>query len=176
MPMTVWPREKIYYDRETVLVTRLFFPAPQSILGQMSILATHPRQDCTGTSQEVPALVTMLSFTWGLSQKSRQRRQPAYNVTIVWCRGLLPASNVSMTLTTRVPQDNEESRLFGVYEASSAQEHIAASRLLNWHHSLSHPGYVKLLSDLRVIRMACNEDMLAILAHHENMLGFPRLR
>jgi hypothetical protein len=96
-------------------------------------------------------------------------------VTIVWCRVLLLASNLSVTLPTRVPQDNEECRLFGVYEASIAKEHIAASKLLNWHHSLSHPGYVKLLGDLRVIRMACNEDMLAILAYHKKMLGFPTL-
>jgi hypothetical protein len=64
-------------------------------------------------------------------------------------------------------QDGEEYRLFGVYEASSAREHAAASKLLNSHHGLSRPAYMKLLRDLRVIRMECNENMLAIVVHHK---------
>jgi hypothetical protein len=43
----------------------------------------------------------------------------------------------------------------------------AASKLLNWHHSLSHPTYMELLGDFRAIRTECNEDMLAITAHHK---------
>jgi hypothetical protein len=69
-------------------------------------------------------------------------------------------------LHTQHSRDDEECRLFGVYEASSAKEHSAASKLLNWPHSFSHPGYMKLLNDLRAIRTECNEDMLAIAAHH----------
>jgi|HubBroStandDraft_6_1064221.scaffolds.fasta_scaffold800061_2 hypothetical protein len=63
-----------------------------------------------------------------------------------------------------LPRDEEECRLFGAYEASSAREHAAASKLLNPHHGLSDPAYMKLHGDLRAIRLECNEDMLAIIA------------
>ena len=74
-----------------------------------------------------------------------------------------------MLLHTKRPRDEEECRLFGDYEASSAKEHAAASKLLNPHHSLSHAAYMKLLGDLRAIRTECNEYMLAIAAHHREM-------
>jgi hypothetical protein len=63
------------------------------------------------------------------------------------------------------PRDQEECRLYGAYEVSSAKEHAVASKLLNPLHDLSDPAYMKLLGDLRAIRMECNEDMLAIIAH-----------
>ena len=81
----------------------------------------------------------------------------------------LLASHVSVLLHTKHTRDEEESRLFGAYEASSAKEHTAASKLLNPHHSLSHPAYMKLLGDLRAIRTECNDDMLAIAAHRREM-------
>jgi len=65
-------------------------------------------------------------------------------------------------------QDDEECRLFGVYEASSNKEHIVASKLLSPHHGLSPLAYMKLLGDLRAIRTECNENMLAIGAHHRD--------
>jgi hypothetical protein len=75
-----------------------------------------------------------------------------------------------MTPHTQPPRDDEECRLFGVYEASSSKEHAAASRLLDWHRSLyHHPTYMKLLDDLRAIRIECNEAMLAIVEHHEKV-------
>ena len=77
-----------------------------------------------------------------------------------------------MILRTKHPQDDEECRLFGAYEASSAKEHTAASKLLNPHHTLSDPAYMKLLGDLRAIRMECNEDMLAIVAHYKKKREF----
>ena len=77
-----------------------------------------------------------------------------------------------MTLHTTLPRDDEECRLFGAYEASSAKEHVAASKLLNPHHGLSDPAYMKLLGDLRAIRMECNEDMLAIVAHYKKKREF----
>ena len=40
--MTVWLGEKIYYDRGTVLRQLGVFHEPQSVLGQLSMLATHP--------------------------------------------------------------------------------------------------------------------------------------
>jgi hypothetical protein len=70
----------------------------------------------------------------------------------------------------KLPRDEEECRLFAAYEASNAKEHAAASKLLNPHHGLSDPAYMILLGDLRAIRMECNEDMLAIAAHHTKML------
>jgi len=81
----------------------------------------------------------------------------------------LLASYVSVILHTKHPRDEEECRLFGAYEVSSAKEHTAASKLLNPHQSLSHPAYMKLLGDLRDIRTECNEGMLAIAAHHREM-------
>ena len=74
-----------------------------------------------------------------------------------------------MLLDTKRPRDEEECRLFGAYEVSSAKEHTAASKLLNPPHSVSHPAYMKLLGDLRAIRTECNEDMLAIAAHHRDI-------
>ena len=61
--------------------------------------------------------------------------------------------------------DDEESGLFEAYDASSAKEHAAASRLLNPHHGLSDPAYMKLLGDLRIVRMESKGDMLAIIAY-----------
>jgi hypothetical protein len=77
-----------------------------------------------------------------------------------------------MTMLAKCPRDEEASRLFGIYEASSAKEHIAASKLLNWHDVVSHPAYKKLLDDLRAIRTECNADMLAIAARHKKMQEF----
>jgi hypothetical protein len=74
-----------------------------------------------------------------------------------------------MTQPAKHSREEEECRLFGAYEVSSAKEHTAASKLLNPHHSLFHPAYVKLLGGLRDIRTECNEDMLAIAAHHEKV-------
>jgi hypothetical protein len=96
-------------------------------------------------------------------------------VTIVWCRVLLLASNLLVTLPKRVPQDNEECRLFALYEASSDKEIAATYRLLYPSHRLLHPEYTKLVAALRVLRMECNDEMLAILAHHKKMLGFSAL-
>jgi hypothetical protein len=80
-----------------------------------------------------------------------------------------------MTQPTKESRDEEECRLFEVYEGASAKEHIAASKLLNWHHSLSHPAYLKLLGELRAIRTECNDNMLAITAHHEKVRGLPTI-
>jgi hypothetical protein len=81
----------------------------------------------------------------------------------------LLASHIPVLLHTQQPRDEEECRLFGAYEASSAKEHAAASKLLNLHYGLSHPAYMKLLGDLRDVRTECNEGMLAIAAHHREI-------
>lgn len=73
-----------------------------------------------------------------------------------------------MTQSIRDQRDDEERRLFVVYEAFSAKEHNAATKLLSPRHGLSQADYRKLLGDLRAIRIECNEDMLAIAAHHKN--------
>jgi hypothetical protein len=76
-------------------------------------------------------------------------------------------------MDTTHPLDDEESRLFGLYEASSAKEHAATSKLLNPHHRLSDAAYIKQLADLQVIRTECNEGMLAITTNHEKMREHP---
>jgi hypothetical protein len=84
---------------------------------------------------------------------------------------LLLASNLLVTLPTRVPQDNEECRLFALYEASSDKEIVGTCRLLYASHRLLQPEYTKLVAALRAIRAECNQDMLAISAHLKKMLG-----
>jgi hypothetical protein len=88
---------------------------------------------------------------------------------------LLLASNLLVTLPTRVRQDNEECRLFALYEASSDKEIVATCRLLYPSHRLLQPEYTKLVAVLRAIRAECNRDMLAISAHHKKMVGLSAL-
>jgi len=52
-------------------------------------------------------------------------------------------------LETRLPRDDEEARLFAIYEASRAKEHAAASQLLYPSRRLPHETYMKLIVDLR---------------------------
>jgi hypothetical protein len=75
-----------------------------------------------------------------------------------------------MTQSSKHPRDEEDYRLFELYEASCAKEDAIAANLLIQHHSVSHPSYIILLDDLRAIRTKCNEDMLAIAAHHEKKM------
>ena len=74
-----------------------------------------------------------------------------------------------MRQPTKHPLDDEGCRLFGAYEASTAKEYAAATKLLPSPHGISYPAYMKLLGDLRAIRTECNEDMLAIAAYHKRM-------
>jgi hypothetical protein len=76
-------------------------------------------------------------------------------------------------ISAKHSRDEEEYRLFQVYESASAKEHIAASKLLNCNHALSHPVYLKLVHDLRAIRTECNAGMIAIAAHHKKMRELP---
>jgi hypothetical protein len=74
-----------------------------------------------------------------------------------------------VTLHRPHARDDEGARLFAVYEASCAKEHSAASQLLYPRRSLAHETYMKLVGDLRTIRMECNEQLLAVRAHHNKM-------
>jgi hypothetical protein len=91
----------------------------------------------------------------------------------VWSK--VASIQLTVTLHITLPRDDEECRLFGIYEASSAKEHAVASKLLSPHLRLPLPAYMTLLGDLRVIRAQCNEDMLAIAVHHKKMLGLSTL-
>ena len=71
-----------------------------------------------------------------------------------------------MARDTRLPRDDEECRLNAVYEASCAREHAAAVHLLYPPANLAHAAYMKLVGDLQTIRKDCNEQMLAVRAHH----------
>jgi hypothetical protein len=90
-------------------------------------------------------------------------------MTKVRCGPQCEAYNLLVKISAQHIRDEEECRLFTVYEVSSAKEHIAASKLLNWHDVFSHPTYRKLLHDLRSIRTECNANMLAITAHHQKI-------
>jgi hypothetical protein len=77
-------------------------------------------------------------------------------------------------LETRLPRDDEGTRLFAVYEASRVKEHAAASQLLYPSRRLPDERYMKLIADLRAIRTDCNDKMLAVRAHHDQMDGNQR--
>jgi hypothetical protein len=61
--------------------------------------------------------------------------------------------------------DEEGSRLFGLYEASSVKEFTAARQLLYPSHRLLYPEYMTLLGDLQATRRECNDKRLAVEAH-----------
>ena len=74
-----------------------------------------------------------------------------------------------MIRETRLPRDDEGARLFAVYEASCTKEHAAASQLLYPSRRLPDETYMKLIDDLRAIRTDCNDKMLAVREHHDQM-------
>ena len=87
-------------------------------------------------------------------------------ITKVRCRAKLQASNLPVILHTKPPRDDEGERLFALYEASSAKEIAATCQLLYPRRILPHETYMQLVGDLRAIRTKCNDNRLAIAAHH----------
>jgi hypothetical protein len=75
----------------------------------------------------------------------------------------------SVTLDTKLPRDDEESRLLAVYAAHRAKEHAAAQQVLHPSQSLPLRAYLELVGDLRVIRIECNEKRRAIGEHRKKM-------
>ena len=75
----------------------------------------------------------------------------------------------SVTLHTKLPLDDEESRLLAAYASHRAKEHAAAYQVLHPTHSLPLRAYLELVGDLRVIRTECNEKWRAIGAHRKKM-------
>jgi hypothetical protein len=72
----------------------------------------------------------------------------------------------------RLSRNNEEYRLLEVYEEARAEEIAASSRLLHPTRSLSHPAYMQLVADLRVMRTECDQKMLAVKAHHNKRIDW----
>ena len=72
-------------------------------------------------------------------------------------------------LETRLRRDDEGTRLFAVYEAFRVKEPATASQLLYPSRRLPDETYMKLIDDLRAIRTDCNDKMLAVRAHHDQM-------
>jgi hypothetical protein len=70
---------------------------------------------------------------------------------------------------TKLPRDDEECRLFALYEAASAKEITATFQLLYPGRSLPHETYMELVGALRARRMECNDKRLAIRAHRKKM-------
>src|ERR1700730_7542618 len=68
---------------------------------------------------------------------------------------------------TQLPRDDEERRLIAIFDDCRAEEHAAADQLLHPGHSLLYPAYMRLVDALRVIRLKCNEQRLAVRAHRE---------
>jgi len=79
-------------------------------------------------------------------------------------------------LETRLPRDDEGARLFAVYEAFCAKEHATARQLLYPSRRLPNETYMKLMVDLRAMRPDCNDKMLAVRAHHDQVEENQRLR
>ena len=75
----------------------------------------------------------------------------------------------SVTRHTKLPRDDEESRLLAVYATHRALEHATANQVLHPTQSLPLRAYLELVGDLRVIRTECNEKRLAIGAHRKKM-------
>ena len=75
----------------------------------------------------------------------------------------------SVTLDTKLPRDDEESRLLAVYATHRAKEHAAAHQVLHPSQSLPLRAYLELVGDLRVIRTECNEKKRAIGEHRKKM-------
>jgi hypothetical protein len=65
-------------------------------------------------------------------------------------------------LETRLPRDDEGTRLFAVYEAFRVKEPATASQLLYPSRRLPHETYMELIDDLRAIRTDCNHKMFAV--------------
>ena len=82
---------------------------------------------------------------------------------------MLLAYHVLVTLHTKLPQDDEESRLLALYTTHRAKEHAAAHQVLHPTHSLPLRAYLELVGDLRVIRTECNEKWRAVGAHRKKM-------
>ena len=75
----------------------------------------------------------------------------------------------SVTLHTKLPQDDEESRLLALYATHRAKEHAVAHQVLHPSHSLPLRAYLELVGDLRVIRTECNKNRRAIGEHRKKM-------
>jgi hypothetical protein len=86
------------------------------------------------------------------------------------------ASNLRVTKNTRLPNNDEGERLFALYEASSAKEIATTYQLLYPRRILPHETYIQLVSDLRAIRAECNDNRLAIAAHHRKTSGLATLQ
>ena len=75
----------------------------------------------------------------------------------------------SVTLHTKLPQDDEESRLLALYATHRAKEHAVAHQVLHPSHSLPLRAYLELVGDLRVIRTECNKNRRAIGEHRKKI-------
>jgi hypothetical protein len=71
-PRTAVPGKEIYYDRRTVLRQLGVFHEPQTILGQISILATHPVTIARAIARKLLGQVTAKS----LGRTRRTQKQP----------------------------------------------------------------------------------------------------
>ena len=128
-----------------------------------------------------------MEFLRGLARNNRREwflpRKAVYETSVKQpMRELVTALNQALAGFAPEYATDPEKAIFRIYrdvrfskDKKPYKEHIAASALLSSYHSVSHSAYMKLLSDLRAIRAECNEDMLAILAHHKKMLGLPTL-
>jgi hypothetical protein len=78
-------------------------------------------------------------------------------------------------LHTKLPRDDDGTRLVALYDESKAKEAAVTHQLLNPSHKLPHETYMNLVSDLRAIQTECDDNMLAIAAHHKKVSELPRL-
>jgi hypothetical protein len=65
-------------------------------------------------------------------------------------------------LNIKLALDDEEARLFALYDLSSAKEMEVSCQLLYPVRNLPHETYIKLIETLRIIRTECNDNRLAI--------------
>jgi len=72
---------------------------------------------------------------------------------------------------TKLPPDDEEWRLIAISEACRVQERLAADQLLQPHHNLPYPAYIRLLDKYQAIRLESKQKKLALSAHRKKVRG-----
>jgi hypothetical protein len=75
-----------------------------------------------------------------------------------------------MVQDTQLARDMER-QLLAISEACIAQEHAAAAQLLDPHHSLKYPAYMRMVDAYQALRTESKGKRLAVTAHREKMRG-----
>jgi hypothetical protein len=73
-----------------------------------------------------------------------------------------------MAQDAQLARDTER-QLLAISEACIAQEHAAAAQLLDPHHSLRYPAYIRMVDAYRALRTESKGKRLAVITHRKKM-------